>query len=184
MHLLRRVTTVPCQLLPLIGLREALPAEYTAIRCVRGGAAQLSYLLHHYTFEIADDFEVVFEGFLIHAPNLVLLLLYISHFLVQFLLESLHLVEVFRGHALVFLQLVTKLLHFIVLGLDLHQYSLGEQLCLRLMLALEVGVHQQMVHHGLGWRGGTRRSRLLVGNAMRPTIHLIRVLDYTCHFVT
>ena len=164
-----------------------MPAKYSATVywSVRRGAAQLSYLLHHDALEVADDFEVVFEGFLIHTPNLVLLFLYISHFLVQFLLKSLHLVEVFRGHALVFLQLVTKLLHFIVLGLDLHQYSLGEQLCLRLMLALEVGVHQQMVHHGLGWRGSARRGRLLVGDAMRrPTVHLIRVFYYTRNFMT
>ena len=99
-------------------------------------APKLRYLLHDNVFEVADDFQVIFEGLLIHAPNLVLLFLDITHFLMQFFLKSLHLVEIFGGHALIFLQLVTELLHFIVLRLDLHQDSLRDKLCFRLMLAV------------------------------------------------
>ena len=105
----------------------------------------------------------------------------------EFFLEALHLVQVFGGHALVLLEFVAELLHLVVLRLDLHQDGLREQLGLGLLLVLplEVGVHQQVVHHGLRRGRGARHRCFFIENAVRWSIAslVVRVDDDTGHLM-
>ena len=115
------------------------------------GIAHLVNLLLNNTLQLVDHLQVLLQRVLIHTPDLLFLLLDISHLLVELLLEALHLIQVLRCHALIFLQLVTELLHFVILCLNLFQNRLRQLLRLRLLLAVAVvGVHHKLIDHCQG----------------------------------
>ena len=65
----------------------------------------LDHLLLHNRLQSVYNFQILLQRILVHIADFLLLFLDVTHFLMKFFLKSLHLIQIFSCHKLVFLKL-------------------------------------------------------------------------------